>query len=80
MLVLTRTRFGALIRLLIWLAIVAGFYRVLLTEQPQILVQAQPARWLLVLVAGSGVQLPNCWHHVELVSLLSRVLSRSWQS
>jgi hypothetical protein len=50
MLVLTRTRFGALIRLLIWLAIVAGFYWVLLTEQPQSLVQAQPARWLLVLV------------------------------
>jgi hypothetical protein len=49
-LVLTRSRFGALIRLLIWLAIVGGFYWVLLTEQSQSLVQAQPAPWLLVLV------------------------------
>jgi len=47
-LVLTRSRFGALIRLLIWLVIVGGFYQVLLTEQSQSLVQAQPARWLLV--------------------------------
>lgn len=49
-LVLTRTRASALIRLLIWLAIVGGFYLVLRVDMPQSVAQDGHARWLLLLV------------------------------
>ena len=49
-LVLTRPRFAAFVRLLIWCAIVAGFFWVLVVDQPATMAQVQHSQWLAVLV------------------------------
>ena len=49
-LVLTRPRFAALVRLLIWCVIVAGFFWVLVVDQPPTVAQGGHSRWLAALV------------------------------